>query len=59
MPLGVDPELGDELVDKFDRANFLVVRAGGRGGLNSAIVAGWTGQRNADEVGAVTEEIDA
>lgn len=58
IPMGVDPELGDTLVDKFDAANFLLVRAGGRGGLNSAVIAGWTGQRNAHEVGIVTEEID-
>ena len=55
--MGVDPSLGDTLVDKFDRTNLLLVRAGGRGGLNSAVIGGWTGQRNAREVHAVTEEI--
>ena len=57
VPVGVDPALGDALVDKFGRENFLLVRAGGRGGLMSAIIGGWTGQRNAKEIQVVTKEI--
>jgi hypothetical protein len=57
VPGGVDPALGDELVDKLPRENFLLVRAGGEGGLHSAIVGGWSGQRNPDEIQIVTEEI--
>lgn len=58
VPTGVDPVLGDTLVDKMPRENFLLVRAGGRGGLHSAIIGGWTGQRNPAQVQVVTRAID-
>lgn len=58
IPTGVDPALGDTLVDKLPRENFLLVRAGGRGGLHSAIVGGWTGQRNPEQVRVVTRALD-
>ena len=31
------------MVDKFSEGTLLVVRAGGRGGLMSAIIGGWAG----------------
>lgn len=58
IPTGVDPALGDTLVDKMPRENFLLVRAGGRGGLHSAIVGGWTGQRDPEQVRVVTRALD-
>lgn len=58
VPTGVDPALGDTLVDKMPRENFLLVRAGGRGGLHSAIIGGWTGQRNPAQVQVVTRAVD-
>ena len=57
VPMGVDPSLGDTLVEKFPRENFLLVRAGGRGGPRSAIVTGWVGQSKPSEIRAVTQEI--
>lgn len=57
VPTGVDPDLGDTLIDKFHPENLQFVRAGGRGGLHSAIVGGWTGRRNPREITTVTKEI--
>ncbi|MEX2643351.1 MAG: thioredoxin family protein [Acetobacterales bacterium] len=56
-PTGADPALGDTPIGKLPRENFLLVRAGGRGGLNSSIIGGWTGQRNPKEVTVVSKEI--
>ena len=57
VPTGTDPILGDTPVGKLSRENFLLVRAGGRGGLNSSIIGGWTGQRNPAEVCVVSKEV--
>jgi predicted Rossmann-fold nucleotide-binding protein len=54
---GIDPSLADEMVDKFTEGGLLVVRAGGRGGLMSAVIGGWSAQRKKDEVQTVTREI--
>jgi hypothetical protein len=45
------------MVNKFREGGLLVVRAGGRGGLFSAIIGGWTGQRRHTEVQIVSQEI--
>ena len=58
IPVGIDPALGDTLIDKLPRENFLLVRAGGAGALSSAIVGGWTGQRNPREIQVVTKEVE-
>jgi hypothetical protein len=47
------------MIDKFLEGGLLVVRAGGRGGLQSAVIGGWSGQRKKDEVQTVTKEISA
>ena len=54
---GIDPARAEEMVDKFREGGLLVVRAGGRGGLFSAIIGGWTGQRRHTEVQIVSQEI--
>ena len=54
---GIDPAYAEEMVDKFREGGLLVVRAGGRGGLFSAIIGGWTGQRRHTEVQIVSQEI--
>lgn len=54
---GIDPAHGGEMIDKFLEGGLLVVRAGGRGGLQSAVIGGWSGQRKKDEVQTVTREI--
>ena len=54
---GIDPARANELVDKFHPGGLLVVRAGGAGGLFSAIIGGWTAQRKPSEVQPVTQEI--
>lgn len=56
VPEGVDLAL-DGPVDKFHEGGLLVVRAGGRGGLMSAVIGGWSAQRNPAQVQAVTQEI--
>jgi len=55
---GIAPERRDELIDKFSEAYPLVVRAGGRGGLLSAVIGGWSAQRRASEVQVVSKEIE-
>lgn len=54
---GIDPSRAEEMVDKFNEGGLLVVRAGGRGGLMSAVIGGWSAQRKKDEVQTVTREI--
>jgi len=54
---GVDRARAGTMVDKFHEGGLLVVRAGGRGGLLSAIIGGWSAQRNPAEVRAVTHPI--
>jgi len=54
---GIDPSRAEEMVDKFNEGGLLVVRAGGRGGLMSAIIGGWSAQRRKNEVQTVTREI--
>jgi hypothetical protein len=55
---GLDPKRAGEVVDKFHEGGLLVVRAGGRGGLMSAIIGGWTAQRRPDQVRTVSKEIE-
>jgi len=45
------------MVNKFWREGLLIVRAGGKAGLFSAICGGWTGGRFRDESKPVTKEI--
>ena len=47
----------DEMVNKFWPEGLLIVHAGGKAGLFSAICAGWTGGRFRDESQTVTKEI--
>jgi len=54
---GMDPSRAGETVDKFHPGGLLVVRAGARGGLFSAIIGGWTAQRRHHEVQVVSKEI--
>ncbi len=54
---GIDPARAGETVDKFSEGGLLVVRAGGRGGLMSAVIGGWPAQRRKTEVQTVTREI--
>lgn len=54
---GIDPSRAGEIVDKFHPGGLLVVRAGARGGLFSAIIGGWTAQRRNKEVQVVSREI--
>jgi hypothetical protein len=55
---GIDPARAEEMVDKFHPGGLLVVRAGGVGGLFSAIIGGWTAHRRHKEVQIVSKEID-
>jgi hypothetical protein len=45
------------MVDKFHPGGLLVVRAGGQGGLMSAVIGGWIAQRRHAEVQVVTHPI--
>jgi len=54
---GIDPSRADEMVDKFHPGGLLVVRAGGQGGLMSAVIGGWIAQRRHTEVQLVTHPI--
>jgi hypothetical protein len=54
---GIDPALAEQTIDKFHEGGLLVVRAGGRGGLMSAVIGGWSAQRKKSEVQTVTREI--
>ena len=55
--VGIDPARADEIVDKFHPGGLFIVRAGGDGGLFSAIIGGWPAQRRNSEVQIVTKEI--
>jgi len=54
---GIDRSRANEVVDKFNEGGLLVARAGGRGGLMSAVIGGWPAQRKKAEVQTVTREI--
>jgi hypothetical protein len=54
---GIDPSRAGERVDKFHPGGLLVVRAGGEGGLFSAIIGGWTAHRRNRDVQIVSKEI--
>jgi len=54
---GMDPSRADEVVDKFHEDGLLVVRAGGPGAGQSAIIGGWSAQRNHKEIQIVSQEI--
>ena len=54
---GIEPARAAEMVDKFNDGTLLVVRAGGRGGLMSAVIGGWAAMRRKTEVQPVTREI--
>jgi thiol-disulfide isomerase/thioredoxin len=52
---GIDEKYAKEMMPKFWHDHgILLVRAGGPGGLLSAIIGGWSGGRNRDEVRPVT-----
>jgi hypothetical protein len=52
---GIDAEYREKMMPKFWRDHgILLVRAGGPGGLMSAIIGGWGGGRNREEVQPVT-----
>ena len=54
---GIDPDLAEELVPKFWRDHgILLMRAGGPGGAQTAIIGGWGGARNRDQVQPVTHQ---
>ena len=54
---GVPASRADEMVPKFHDDGLMVVRAGGRAGLFSAILPGWLAGRNRLELQPVTKEI--
>ncbi len=54
---GIDPNITETMIDKFNPGYLLVVRAGGEGGAMSAIIGGWSAQRRKKEVQIVTQEI--
>ncbi|MBC6410464.1 MAG: thioredoxin family protein [Ekhidna sp.] len=54
---GIDTSRADEMVNKFWLEGLLIVRAGGKAGLYSAICAGWTGGRFRHESKPVTKKI--
>ena len=55
---GIDPARMDETLDKFNEGGLLVVRAGGKGAGQSAIIGGWPAQRNKDEIKIVSQEVN-
>ena len=54
---GIPVERAGDMVPKFNDGGLLVVRAGGRAGLMSAIIGGWSGGRLIEEVQPVSKEI--
>ena len=55
---GIDPARADEIVDKFhEEDGLLVVRAGGKGAGQSAIIGGWPAQRRVEEIKIVSQEV--
>jgi hypothetical protein len=58
VPEGLDPSRAEELVDKFHAEDgLLVVRAGGKGAGQSAIIGGWSAQRNWRQIKIVSQEV--
>ena len=54
---GIDPKLAEEMAPKFWRDHgILLMRAGGPGGAQTAIIGGWSGGRNHDEIQPVTHQ---
>ena len=54
---GIDPKLAEEMVPKFWRDHgILLIRAGGTAGLQTAIIGGWSGGRNRNEIQPVTHQ---
>ena len=56
---GIDPARAAQRVPKFNAGGLLIVRAGGKGGLMSAVIGGWSAARRPDQVRPVTVEIGA
>jgi hypothetical protein len=56
---GVEPSRAQQTIDKFRPGGLLVVRAGGEGGLMSAIIGGWIAQRRHTEVQVVSQEVQS
>ena len=54
---GIDPSRAKETVSKFWPQGLLIVRAGGRAGLFSAICGGWIAGRDPDELQPITHPI--
>jgi len=54
---GVPASRANERVPKFHEDGLLVVRAGGKAGLFSAILPGWLAGRNRAELQLVTKEV--
>jgi hypothetical protein len=54
---GVPASRADEMVPKFHEDGLMVVRAGGKAGLFSAILPGWLAGRNRLELQPVTKEV--
>ena len=54
---GIDPSRAKEAVSKFWPQGLLIVRAGGRAGLFSAICGGWIAGRDPDELQPITHPI--
>jgi len=54
---GVPPTRAEERVPKFHEDGLMVVRAGGKAGLFSAILPGWLAGRNRLELQPVTKEV--
>ena len=54
---GVPPNRAEEKVPKFHEDGLMVVRAGGKAGLFSAILPGWLAGRNRLELQPVTRQI--
>jgi len=60
VPEGIDPARAGEMVDKFHAEDgLLVVRAGGKGAGQSAVIGGWGAQRNWRQVRIVSKEVEA
>lgn len=54
---GIDPARAEEMIPKFWRDHgILLVRAGGTAGLQTAIIGGWSGGRNREEIQPVTHQ---
>ena len=58
VPEGIDPARSEEWIDKFhEEDGLLVVRAGGSGAGQSAVIGGWSAQRNWRQVKIVSQEV--